>query len=405
MADLNLKRTTLAKVVYYPTLFFTGIGLSLGSQIGIGGVGLNELFLISTILLFIFILPGCIGLYRRFFITHQITTLAVLFLMVFYSIGYFVGLLYAPDERAIFQSARLFIYAFLFLAIPYIAVMSGVSTPKRDLMVLTLGVAVSALANFGLFLFGSHFDPSLPGQNMIGQNVALFFPFLIYLLWTNKSSGKRFLILAMIFLFVVASLFSWSKGSWLGILGGVLIMLLFNGRRGFYMAAIMATLITPILLSYYDEIMHIYSVEMTASEGSNSMPQRLATILSGFCIALDHPFGVGTAYEHVAANYQSVTGMYWIQPDPHNTLAHIASQAGFLAVFSFIAINLGAIYSAISSKITDDIFKKMLAVIFIVGLFLMQLSGEFITQAFWWLILGIMFASKNSPPFCKRIVA
>ena len=51
--------------------------------------------------------PAGVNTYRHFYINHQLTALAVICLLTFYSIGYFVGMLSAPDERAIFQFARL----------------------------------------------------------------------------------------------------------------------------------------------------------------------------------------------------------------------------------------------------------------------------------------------------------
>ena len=139
-----------------------------------------------------FFFPAGVNTYRHFYINHQLTALAVICLLTFYSIGYFVGMLSAPDERAIFQFARLSIFA-LFLPILFVAARNGISTPQNDLMVLTLGVTASSLGNWGLFLFGNHLDPSLPGQNVIGQNVALFFSFFNLPFFKRRARRKKFL--------------------------------------------------------------------------------------------------------------------------------------------------------------------------------------------------------------------
>ena len=150
---------------------------------------------------------------------------------------------------------------------------------------------------------------------------------------------------------------------------GFFFMLLLNNKRQFYFVMLSALLLTPAVAAYYEELLNIFSMEMSASAGSKSNLQRLATIKSGFYIAMDYPFGVGTAYEHVAASYKSVTGMYWIQPDPHNTWAHIASQAGFFGLFCFLAINFCAIFSVLSNKSIQGLFKATLITIFLVVTF------------------------------------
>ena len=313
MSGYVIKRTSMIKLAYYPALFFSGMALSLGRQIGVAGIGLNELLLVFSILLLILIAPAGVFAYRKFYANHQTTALAIFCLACFSAAGYFVGMLFAPDINSLFQFLRLLLFSLLVLALPYVALISRVSNPERDLVILTLGVVVSLVGNWAIFLYGSHIDPSLPGQNMIGQQVALFMPFLFYLMIKNKVLWKRLFIFIMVLLFLITSIFSLSKGSWLAILGGFLFFTLFTGRRGFYWGIGVAILMIPFAVTYHEELIHIFNVEMSASAGSQSNSQRIATILSGFYIAADHPFGVGAAYEYVAANYLSVTGMHWIQ--------------------------------------------------------------------------------------------
>lgn len=377
-------------------LFFTGIGLSLGVQVSVAGIGLNELILLFAIIWFIFFMPGGMGAYYKFFVSYQIPVLAAICLIVCYSMGYFTGLAYNPDERAIYQFLRLVIFALLALALPYVSYISGVSNPRLDLIAMTLGVVVSSLINWVLFIFIESSSSELPGQNGIGQNVALFFPFLVYWLEVTHTRFKKMILFLALFLFLVTSLFSGSKGSWLAVSGGGIIILLFSGRRGVNLAVSIGLLTLPILVTYYHEVASIVNFEILASAGSNSNSQRLAAILSGIYIASDYPFGVGTAYEYFASMYMSETRMHWVMPDPHNTWAHVASQAGFFGFFFFLLINLSGLLSVLASKTLDRRFKVCLVAIFMVASFLMQLSGEFVTQAFWWLLLGVLFTAKNN---------
>ncbi|WP_209200145.1 hypothetical protein [Salinisphaera sp. G21_0] len=74
-----------------------------------------------------------------FFASCQIPTLAVICLIVCYSIGYFTGFVYDPDARAIYQFLRLVIFSLAALALPFVSYISGISNLRLDLMAMTLG--------------------------------------------------------------------------------------------------------------------------------------------------------------------------------------------------------------------------------------------------------------------------
>ena len=401
LSTLKFRRSNFIGLVYYPALFFTGIGLSLGKPIAQWGVAIHELLLIFVIFLFIFVSPLGVAAFKNFYIKNQIKFSIIICLLFFSAAGYLTGSVYDPDFTAVFQTIRLFLFSFLVFAIPYVALVCKVSNPKNDLAILTFGVVTSIVIN--LVIYKDSPAISLPGQNMIGIYVALLMPFLIYLLFIYKENWKKVLVLVLMTLFLATSLLSWSKGSWLGIILGCLFFFFAAGRRGL-LAGIFITVILLIFSAFFiEEIMKIYDTELSASTGSNSNFQRYAIFLSGFYIALDNPFGVGSAYEYFAASYVKELEMFWVPPDPHNTLAHVAALGGIGACFSFVMINVLSLYSVLSVRSQDRMLKTCLTTIFVVGFFLMQLSGIFFTQAFWWLFLGIFCAYRESD-FVKQTI-
>ena len=154
-------------------------------------------------------------------------------------------------------------------------------------------------------------------------------------------------------------------------------------------------LIGLTLLFFYEEVSYIYSVELSSSAGSKSNSQRLAAIVSGFLIALDYPFGIGSAYEVVVENYVGLSNLHWIMPDPHNTVAHVVSYGGIPALIMYMAIHLIAVKRIYYGRELDPDIKVTALAIFVVGVFSMQLSGEYFTQAFWWFLLGLFLAFRS----------
>jgi len=387
-----MRRSIIIAFPHKLSFILSGVGLSLGVHIGFFGVGINEIFLIFSAALSLFYMPPygwcrINSFYRR----HQILILMSLSLMIFASIGFFVGAMYTEDNRSIFQLIRFFLFLFIIFQLPLFYSVSDQGAPEDVLKLMFIGVLIASIINWLAFFGGAYSDPSLPGQNTIGQQVALFLPLLLY--WSIVQNGlfKRFFVIGLVVFLVATSLFSWSKGSWVGIIISFALFPLMSGRKSVGTILLIACLVLAVAFQFSEIILKLIETEFSASEGSGSNQQRIATILSGIYIARDFPFGVGAAYEAVASRYISETGMLWIQPDPHNTLAHVASVGGFGALASYGLIYCAAIYALFRAKHLNKHFRWALAAILFNGFLLMQFSGAFFTQAFWWLILGAIF--------------
>lgn len=383
------------KFLYSSGIFLSGIGLSLGFQLGVLNVGLNEIIFFITAVCF-YLRSDLLGYYLIFFRDNGGLTLILASFFVFCAIGIFTGAFLDASPKAIFQLIRIFIFIFIVVPLPWVSYRAGLSSPLCDLKVFMLGVMASVFVNWAEFFVGD--SASLPGQNGIGNAVALTFPFLIFCFQKTVSNKNKFLFLMMIMLFLLTSLYSWSKGSWIGILLGAMMISL-NRRSLLKFLLGGGILVGLTLLFFYEEVSYIYSVELSSSAGSKSNSQRLAAIVSGFLIALDYPFGIGSAYEVVVENYVGLSKLHWIMPDPHNTVAHVVSYGGIPALIMYMAIHLTAAKRIYYGRELDPDIKVTALAIFFVGVFSMQLSGEYFTQAFWWFLMGLFFSFRSQTKY------
>lgn len=392
-----MKLTSVIRLTSKLAYLLSGIGLSVGVQIGFAGVGINEIFLILSATLLLFYLPP--DGWRRvsiFYRHHQVMILMMIFLMIFVSAGYLVGTIYATDYRAVFQLIRFFVFLVIIFQLPLFYTISGIGVPEDILRFMLIGVFISSIVNWLIFFGSGHPDLFLPGQNAIGQQVALFFPLLVYLFSCEKRLFITIIVFGVIVFFIATSLFSWSKGSWLVILNSIAFYLLFSSRRDLGGNLLIACLLIVIFLIYSEDLLRIIDTEISASDGSGSNEQRIASFWSGIYIARDFPFGAGAAYEILAGRYVEEAGLLWIQPDPHNTLSHIASVGGFGALVSYCLLHCAAFYALFRARGINRRLRLTIVTMLINGVLLMQFSGEFFTQAFWWLVLGTIFTLANS---------
>ena len=152
---------------------------------------------------------------------------------------------------------------------------------------------------------------------------------------------------------MITSFLSLSKGSWLTI---TFILICFSFLKLRYTLKYIPLILFAFLIidnNYGENIRWLLNVEITASEGAGSNYQRIATALSGFYIAFDYPFGIGTAYQEIVHQYVSQLNMRWIQPDPHNTLAHVSSVSGFGGLISYLGILFFAMLTIIQQEQYD----------------------------------------------------
>ena len=253
---------------------------------------------------------------------------------------------------------------------------------------MLLGLLFSSVINWIIFLNESYTELSLPGQNMLGSHIALFSVFVYYLLKESSSFSLRIYYYLISAFLLVTSLFTMSKSSWLGIVFVILSIIISNFRLKINFSVIIIFLLALFLVkNNFEIISKLFEVEISSSEGSGSNEQRIADFKSAVLIALDYPLGVGSNYEFVAKNYVTESGLSWVQPDPHNTFAHILSTGGFLSLLFFIVMTFLIFFKA--QKYSFPIYTLL-----VVSLILMQFNGDFYSLGYWWLICGLVYSYK-----------
>jgi len=401
---LSVTRSSIARITYFFAFLFGGVSLSLGSYIGFAGIGINDILLLLAFMMSVFLMneidrKAIVAILRR----HQMVIAMGGMLFLFLSIGQIAGAVYGADFNSIPQLIRAFIYIFIILPLPIIYTTTMRSSVFNILMPMFYGVLISSLLNLFFFSAGLSETTSLVGQNMIGQQVALFMPMSLYLLFSRSTFSYKFVYFIAFLLLIAASFLSLSKASWIGVIIAVLLFSAYLFRDIRSLVFIFGLSFFIIYLGADNEIQRLFEMELSSSEGSGSNPQRIASALSGIYIARDYPFGIGSAYEHVAYDYIQEAGLLWVQPDPHNTLSHIAASGGFGALFCYLSICLYAFYRILKSRQITGRSRLALLAILINGVFLMQFTGEFYTQSFWWLLLGIfiMIGDNRFPGISK----
>lgn len=381
----------LSAWICFPFLFLWGIGIGLGEHFGIAGIGYGDLLFVYTIpLILILLLNNKIYIYY-IFDKLNIYFLSCLFFIVTLTIGNHVGGHYwEATERDFYILARQSYY--FFILIPILTLIAMRVSIHKLLHFFLLGVVFASgynLANYEFGVFGS-----VAGQNAIGQQVAMIFPYVFYLLFFSRKKIQILIYFLLLFLLLLTSFFSLSKGSWISILISIILFfILFLRRRGMrdlFFVLIVIFFISVIFFKYNELINDIILTEISASEGSGSNEQRFASIISGFMIALIYPFGVGGSHYPEAAAMLDV-GLLWIQPDPHNVYAHAASWGGIIGFIFFFIIFFYPLFLIIKNRkiLNNDylFYLPMLGGIY----FFANTSGEHLTQPGYWAFSAILF--------------
>lgn len=362
--------------------------MSLGFIIGIRSVSISDiLLLLLTPIIIIKLSNSCILIpYRN---SYKLLTIIITIFILFCLIGYSYSGSFSTEWRPFIQAIRLLLYAFVGVHIPlmYVFYLNG----KIDTVFKTtlLFLSFACIFNILIWISPGYTDFQLPGQNIIGQQISLFMPIIFYLLYEKKISN--IVALLSISLWTLTIVASWSKGAWIIL---TLNLIFYISTMFLKRPFIFLTVSTCALLAYYafsETLVWLLSVELSSSAAVGSNQQRLAALASGFSIALDYPFGVGSEYDRILRFYKDELGLLWLLPDPHNTLSHIAAVGGFGALSFYFVLLILVLRSILLMRVSSKALRSTCLLIFFNSLLLMQLSGEFYTQLFYWLWLCLFY--------------
>jgi hypothetical protein len=390
---LNIHHVATGTII---ALWGIGFGLPGNFHIGIAGIGLGEILLLIYLPILFCDKSFALKFSKTIYKLRVFFNVAAIFLTAF-AIGTLTGtLIFEPNPRDIVIFLRQIFY--LYLLVPVLATLSTEATINFYLKSFLTGVLIICLVNIMATYDGEfEFFDALPGQNSLGNQIGIIVPFVLYqLLKTNSGTRKTVLNGIILFILVFSALLTWSKGAWIVVLMSFFLMMwmaVANKNLNKYVSKrsllFLIIVVLAIAIPSFSFISRVVEVEISASDGSDSNDQRLASALSGIAIGLIYPFGIGGAKYSLGAARLDME-IPWIMPDPHNTYAHVLSWAGVVGLGFFLFLFFYPFWLVLSFRKSLGgyflIYVSMLIAIYINSNF----GGEFLTQPASWAIFALI---------------
>ena len=160
-------------------------------------------------------------------------------------------------------------------------------------------------------------------------------------LFANK--GRKVLGATLIGLILACIFFSFNRGTWVGILFGLSVLVLqgqINRRRVALSILLIAGLAVLMGTSVFGEIDVEQKVVDLVHYSSSSAESRIVRWLSAVNVVMDHPLlGVGyNNYAFVYGNYSILEGFQPSYGSPHNMYVDILTGTGFIGFTVFMAL-------------------------------------------------------------------
>jgi len=242
-------------------------------------------------------------------------------------------------------------------------------------------------------------NPFFNDHTSYGACLVMFFPFLIWKLFSNKIKGLKWLLLSSLFgLFMMAVVFSYTRAAWVSLLGalGIFIVLKFKIKAwmiysGVFVIGIVALLSWHELFSSLEKnkqdsssnlTEHVASISNVSSDASNL--ERLNRWKSAWGMFKDRPifgYGPGTyAFEY--APYQRVRDKTIISTNSgdggnaHSEYLGPLSEQGLIGMLLMLGILAGTCFSAVKtykSKGKNEF--RMISFVSFLGLITYYLHG------------------------------
>lgn len=242
-------------------------------------------------------------------------------------------------------------------------------------------------------------NPFFNDHTSYGACLVMFFPFLIWKLFSKKIKGLKWLLLSALFgLFMMAVVFSYTRAAWVSLLGalGIFIILKFKIKAwviysGIFVVGIVALLSWYELFSTLEKnkqdsssnlTEHVASISNVSSDASNL--ERLNRWKSAWGMFKDRPvfgYGPGTyAFEY--APYQRVRDKTIISTNSgdggnaHSEYLGPLSEQGLIGMLLMLGILAGTCVSAVKtykSKGKNEF--RMISFVSFLGLITYYLHG------------------------------
>ncbi len=245
---------------------------------------------------------------------------------------------------------------------------------------------------------------SLDHPNMLGALLVVGILFLISLFLTEKKIWGKFFLFYFLFLtFLLALFFTFSRGAWIGLLVGLLVMFVtilarrdLGQQKRLLKVVLIGFLLIFILFHFYSDLILTRLSANTRLEVKSNV-ERIASYRTASEIIKRHwlcGVGVGNYTLAVYNELNSCQSSWYYQP-VHNTYLLVWSEIGLLGIFSFLALLFFSVYYCFISyfkipagrKIKDR-HKLTPATLGILSALIVMMSVD---HFFWSLHFGLFF--------------
>ncbi|MCI0432555.1 MAG: O-antigen ligase family protein [Gemmatimonadetes bacterium] len=172
--------------------------------------------------------------------------------------------------------------------------------------------------------------------NSLGLFFALILPFGVHTLRVARSASSRVATSVALACIIAGLLATFSRGSWLSVLGGSAILLLAGDRR-FAVRVWLGALVTIVMI----DVLSGGILRDTAARtvGDWTIEQRFALMAAGILMFITYPVtGVGPGgYAESLAEFGPLIPQLWdYLPTPHNAFVQMAAEAGVIGLLAFL---------------------------------------------------------------------
>lgn len=242
---------------------------------------------------------------------------------------------------------------------------------RKDLKIIlylfVIGAALSAVLGIYQYVFGDVYSQAWLDSNMFedikmrvystfenpnvyGEYLIIAIPIAISLFWTEKGFLKKFFLLGISAVLMLAMILTFSRGCWLGILFSLMILAIVIDRR-FIILGIVALMFMPLILP--DTIINRFTSIGNLEDSSTSY--RVNIWMGTLAMLKDYWFcGVGLGETSFNTVYPLYSYNNTKTAHSHNLYLQIVSQFGIIGLIVF----LGILYNFYKETVVSMLRKK-----------------------------------------------
>ena len=253
--------------------------------------------------------------------------------------------------------------------------------------------------------------------NVIGNMLAVGILFASLLIFDGR------LVQATVFMLIclVLSIFTYSKGTWLMVLAGLLACLIAmraspgsaGARLGRWILGLSLLGLVGLVVRNFDALYDLVAFKLlttqlgdTAAEGGTAAA-RWGFVQVSLQLALEHPLlGIGISnFEAVYRTLERPLGnAYWVTDNPHSAWLYMLACMGIPALLVFFAIFVKTLGEFARRVPLQGLARQVYIGLFFLVLFL---SGavmlQLLTQYFFWFFVGVVHGWRHGPAAARTV--